>query len=124
MSRALRVYLRIVVTAGRDETHPAFAKASAGSNSPRAFSRPPRRCSGWDKGQCNTTQVLNIKGQKHLTDLCCDSESMIGQTAYGLNFIGGNAQGFQESLVIVGEKMLEFDVPLNHVRIGHAVGSQ
>jgi len=41
---------RPVAAAGARGNSPAYAWATAGSDSPRAFSRPPRRCSARDKG--------------------------------------------------------------------------
>jgi len=43
--------LRVVGAAGARGNSPAFAWAAAGSDSPRAFFRPPRRCSARDKGK-------------------------------------------------------------------------
>jgi len=37
--------------AGARGNSPAFAWPAAGSDSPRAFSRPPRQCSARDKGK-------------------------------------------------------------------------
>jgi len=49
-----RFILRVVGAAGARGNSPAFALATADSDSPHAFSRPPRRCSARDKGKTKT----------------------------------------------------------------------
>jgi len=49
-----RLILRVVGAAGARGNSPAYALATAGSDSPRAFIRPPRRCSARDKGNIKT----------------------------------------------------------------------
>jgi len=46
-----RFTLRVVGAAGARGNSPAFAMATAGSDSPRAFFRPHRRCSARDNGK-------------------------------------------------------------------------